>query len=206
MKRKIILIIFVFLINIIWVNAIDGTNILASHYNIIIKTKKETNLNNNIIDDLDILLETNLTYNEETASTIGMKINNYLKNEMEGYGELIAKYSIVYEVDPYLIAAMILENTNCDSECSVLVKKCNNISKSIYDEANETQMSCFGGWYQKFNTIDDSIKNFVKYVKINFYDNELTTPSQIYKTYKKDVRWVFLVNQNIEKIKKSKIS
>jgi len=205
MKRKIILVILVFLFNIVWVNAISGTNSLLSHYNIIIITNKQPSLNNNIIDDLDVMLETNLTYNNEDVSQIGKKINNFLKNEMDGYGELIARYSIVYEVDPYLIASMIVEATNCDSECSVLVRMCNNVSKDKYDEESDLEMSCFGGSYQKFNSIEDSIKTFVKYIKINFYDNDLKTPNAIYKPYKKDVRWVFIVNEYINKIKSSSV-
>ena len=56
MKRKIILIILVFLLNIVWVNAISITNSLASHYDFVIKTKEQTNLTNTgIMDDLDII-------------------------------------------------------------------------------------------------------------------------------------------------------
>lgn len=206
MIRKIILIILVFLFNILFVNAINTSNTLMDHYNIVIKTNKQTLSNNNIIDELDVMLETNLTYNEESSDIIATKINNYLKNELEGYGELISKYSIVNEVDPYLIAGMILEDTSCDTNCSVLVKKCNNISHDLYEKDNLNEASCFGGSYQKFNTLDESIKSFIKYVKNNFYQNELTTPGTIYKTYKKDVRWAFRVNQNIDKIKNSSIN
>lgn len=203
MKKRIILILFIFLFNIIWVNAISITNNLMENHNFVIKTGKKVNLNNNIIEDLDVLLETNLTYNEESADIIGNKIDIYLQNELDGYGELIAKYSIINEVDPYLIASMIIEATNCDSECSVLVKKCNNVSKLKYDYDNLNQISCFGGIYQKFNSLDDSIKSFIKFVKVNFYANELTTPGSIYKSYNKDVRWAFIVNQYINKIKNS---
>ena len=206
MIRKIILIILVFLFNILFVNAINTSNTLMDHYNIVIKTDKQALGNNNIIDELDVMLETNLTYNEESSDIIATKINNYLKNELEGYGELISKYSIVNEVDPYLIAGMILEDTSCDTNCSVLVKKCNNISHDLYEKDNLNEASCFGGSYQKFNTLDESIKSFIKYVKNNFYQNELTTPGTIYKTYKKDVRWAFRVNQNIDKIKNSSIN
>ena len=206
MKRKIVLIIFVFLLNIIWVNAISVTNSLASHYNLVIKTTNQTNLNNNnIIDELDVLLETNLSYNNESASTIGKKIDNYLKGDMKGFGEFIAKYAIANDLDPYFVAGMIVEATGCDTECSVLVTKCNNVYKALYNKENMGEASCFGGNYQKFNTIEDSVKSFIKYVKINFYEKDLKTPGAIYKIYNKDVRWVFRVNQYIDKIKNSSI-
>ena len=206
MKRKLILIIFVFLFNIVWVNAISITNKLASHYNIVIKTTNQNNLNNNIVDDLDIMLENNLTYNGEDAALIGKKIDNYLKEELAGKGELIAKYSASYEIDPYLIASMIIETTNCDSVCSVLVKKCNNVSKALYNKDNMTEASCCGGYYQKFNSVDDSIKYFIMYVKLNYYDQDIKTVSGIENANDKDVRWVFIINQMIDKIKNSSVS
>ena len=203
MKRKILLVILVFLLNMLWVNAISKTNKLVSSNNIIIKTKNQENLNNNVsvMDDLDVILDNNLAFEGVDAITIGNKINQHLKAEMSGYGELIAKYSIASNVNPYLVASMIIQEVDCDNECSVLVTRCNNVGKLMYDKDIVGEASCFGGSYQKFDSIETSIKVYVKYIKNNFYDKELTTPNAIYKSYKKDVRWVFLVNQQIDKIK-----
>lgn len=204
MKRKIILIILVFLFNIVWINTISITNSFAASNNLIIKIKQKTNLNNSaIMDDLDVMLDNNLSYEDVDAITIGNKINNYLKGELSGYGELISKYSIVNNVNPYLISAMIIENTECSETCSVLVTKCNNVGKLTFNKDSLTETSCFGGYYQSFKSIDDSIKVYIKYVKNNFYDKELTTPSNIYKKYNKDVRWVFRVNNIMDNIKNS---
>ena len=205
MKRKILLVILVFLLNMLWVNAISKTNKLVSSNNIIIKTKNQENLNNNVsvMDDLDVILDNNLAFEGVDAITIGNKINQHLKAEMSGYGELIAKYSIASNVNPYLVASMIIQEVDCDNECSVLVTRCNNVGKLMYDKDIVGEASCFGGSYQKFDSIETSIKVYVKYIKNNFYDKELTTPNAIYKSYKKDVRWVFLVNQQIDKIKNS---
>lgn len=205
MKRKIVLIIFVFLFNIIWVNAISLTNNLASRYNFIIDTGNNNLDNPPLIEDIDIMLEGNLKYEEEDANVIGKKINNYLKNELLGSGDLIARYSIVNNMNPYLIAAILVEETGCDTSCSVIVKKCNNVYKAIYNKDNINETSCFGGSYKKFNTKEESIKSFIKYMKSNFYDKELTTASTIYSSYNKDVRWVFRVNEYINKIKNSSI-
>ena len=206
MKRKIILIVLVFLFDIIWVNAISITNNLASHYNIVIKTKTNSSLNNgNIMDDIDVMLENNLSYDGVDAVTIGNKINTSLKGELTGYGELIAKYSIVNDVNPYLVAAIIVENTDCSDTCSVLVTKCNNVGKLLYNKESITETACFGGYYQSFKTIDDSIKSYIKYIKVNFYDKEMNTPNLMYKSYKKDVRWVFRVNNIIDQMKNSNV-
>ncbi len=206
MKRKVVLIVLVFLINILWINAINVTNSFVSNREIIINTGTKINNNEtpNIMDDIDVLLRTDLNYNGESADTIANKINNSF-NDMKDYGNLISKYSIANGVNPYLVASMIIVETGCDTKCSVLVKKCNNVYEAIYDSESLNQTSCFGGYYQKFASVDDSIKSFVKYIKVNFYDNELTTPNTIYKSFKKDVRWAYLVNFNMDKIKNSNL-
>ena len=206
MKRKIILIILVFLLNIVWVNAISITNSLASHYDFVIKTKEQTNLTNTgIMDDLDVMLENNLSYENVDATTIGNKINTALHGELSGYGEFIAKYSIVNNINPYLVAGMIVENTECSETCSVLVTKCNNVGKLIYNKDMLGESSCFGGYYRSFNTIEESIKVYIKYIKNNFYDKEMTTPGLIYNSYRKDVRWVFRVNEYMNQMKNAAV-
>ena len=149
------------------------------------------------------MLDNSLNYENVDAITIGNKINNNLKGELSGYGELISKYSIVNNVNPYLVSAMIIENADCDQSCGVLVTKCNNVGKLVYNKDSLTESACFGGYYQSFKSIDDSIKAYIKYIKNNFYDKELTTPSTIYKKYNKDVRWVFRVNNVMDNIKAS---
>ena len=204
MKRKIILILFVLIINVLWVNGITITNKFVNHHNIVIKTGTKTNPSSKptIMDDIDVVLNSDLNYDGESSDIIGKKIDNFLKDDMAGYGSLISKYAIANETNPYLIASMIIVETNCDLKCSVLVKKCNNVYEA---HSNSDDTSCFGGIYQKFNSIDDSIKAFIKYSKTNFYDNDLTTPSSISNVLKKDARWVFIVNQYIDKIKNSDI-
>lgn len=206
MKRKIILNIFVFLFNILWVNAISLTNDLTSHYNLIIETKEKSNLQDNtIIDDIDVMFENNLSYEEVDAVVIGNKINTGLHGELSGYGELISKYSIVNNINPYLVAGMIIENTECSDTCSVLVTKCKNVGKIAYNKEMIGETACFGGYYRSFSNIEDSIKAYIKFIRKNFYDKELTTPGTIYKSYNKDVRWAFRVNNYMEQMKNASV-
>ena len=204
MKRKIVLFILVFLFNMVWVNAITATNDFVKDKNFVIKISQSSKLNNTaIMDEIDVMLDNSLSYEDLDAVSVGNKINTELKAELTGYGELIAKYSIVNDVNPYLVAAFIVENSDCTDTCSVLVTKCNNVGKLAYNKESLTQTSCFGGYYQRYKTIDDSIKDYIKYIKVNFFDKELTTPSTIYKSYNKDVRWVFHVNNLIDSMRKS---
>lgn len=208
MKRKIILIIFVFLFNMLWVNAINVTNSLSDKYNIKIKTTSESSVNTtpSVLEELDVVLDDNSAYNNEDNKIIASKINLYLKEEMAEYGSLISKYSIANGVNPYLTASIIIESTGCDNKCSVLLTKCNNVYEAKYNKDMVQQSACFGGNYQKFSSIDDSIKSLVKYLKNNFYEKELTTPNSIYKTYGKNVGWAFRVNQYMDKIKSSSLN
>ncbi len=204
MKRKIILIILVFGFNLIWVNAISGVNTLAENHNFVIQTTKKANLEKNtLMEELDVMLKTDLSYEGEDAVVIGHKIDNYLKDKMASKGEVISKYAINSNLNPYLVAAMIIEESNCDSECSFLVQKCNNVAKLYYNENDMTQASCLGGYYQKFNSVDDSIRSYVKYVETNFYNQKLTTADAIAKNYNKNVRWVFRINQKIDLLKRA---
>ena len=206
MKRKIILIVLAFGFNILWVNAISGTNSLASNLDIVIKTSAQEKLNNSsIMKEIDVMLRTDLEFEGEDSVIIGKKIDNYLKNELSGKGEVIAKYSIVNEVNPYLVASMIIKETGCNNECSFLVKKCNNVGKLYYNRDNASEMACYGGFYQKFDTINDSVKSYTKYIRDNYYEKDLTTPSAIASANKKkyDVGWVYWINNYMTKIKKS---
>ena len=76
----------------------------------------------------------------------------------------------------------------------------NDVQPSVSFSHNK---SCFGGNYQSFSSIDSSVKAYIKYIKTNFYDKELTTPGAMYKAYNKDVRWVFRVNNIMDNIKNS---
>ena len=67
------------------------------------------------------------------------------------------------------------------------------------------ESSCFGGYYRSFNTIEESIKVYIKYIKNNFYDKEMTTPGLIYNSYRKDVRWVFRVNEYMNQMKNAAV-
>ena len=158
MKRKIILIIVVFLFNILWVNAISLTNNLTSHYNLIIETKEKKNQNNTIIDDIDVMFENDLSFENVDATVIGNKINTGLHGELSGFGELISKYSIVNNVNPYLVAGMIIENSECGETCSVLVTKCKNVGKLPYNKEMIGETACFGGYYRSFSKKQPSKK------------------------------------------------
>ncbi len=134
------------------------------------------------------------TWNNESKDKIVKKINKYLNSSLKNKGDFIVSYSIKQGIDPYLVTAVLLQETGCYWNCSKLVKKCNNVG------GNKGKPSCNNGSYRKFNTLDDGIKFAIN--KLNkYYKKGLTTPKQINKYYATDKTWYKKVNNYIKKLK-----
>jgi len=195
MKRNIVLVLIVFCFNLLWLYGISYTNrvIAANDLMIMIGDKEiDENLENIPVEEI-------VEYNGESFEKIGKKIEKYLvKTKLEGYGEYIAKYSVSKSVNPYLIGAMIIVNSNCSVQCNAIVEKCNNVG-----DLTGTSGGCFGGTYRKYNSLEDGIKDLVDYTLDNFYANDLKTPSAIYYKYGKNSAWSYKVTRYMEKIKKA---
>jgi hypothetical protein len=138
-------------------------------------------------------------FNGESVEVIGKKIDKYCKkNPIEGYGEYIAKTSIRKSVNPYLIAGIILESTNCKNECSIIFKECNNAS------GMKGSPGCFGGAYKEYTKLEDSISDLVNKISHDFYTPEMQSPYKMYKDYGKNTSWAFKVSNFMGVIKKTK--
>ena len=195
MKRRIVVFIFVCLFNLVLVNGIGYVNTFLSENNfLIVLNDKPQDENNNV--DVPNEEEENHEYNGEDSKKIINKLEKFLKKtELEGYGEYIVSSSLKKDINPYLIAGIIMENTNCKVECSIIVKSCNNVG-----DLNGSP-GCFGGKYKKYDYLEDSIDDLVDYIHDKFIDNDLTTPNAIYKKYGKDATWAYKVNSYMDKIK-----
>ncbi len=136
-------------------------------------------------------------YKEESIEEISKKLNKQLNSTLKDKGEFIAKYSLTKEVDPYLVTAVILQETGCKWNCSKLVKSCNNVG------GNKGKPSCNGGSYRKFDTIEDGIKFAINTLS-KYYKNGKTTPEQIGPKYASDPKWATRVNNYIKKLKNDK--
>ncbi len=137
----------------------------------------------------------NNTWNGENKEVIIKKINRYLNSTLKNKGEFIVSYSIKNKVDPYLVTAIILQETGCYYNCSYLVKHCNNVG------GNKGKPSCNGGSYRKFNNIEEGIKFSIKTIS-SYYKKGLTTPKSINRYYATDKTWYKKVNNYIKKLKK----
>lgn len=135
------------------------------------------------------------TWNGESKEKIVKKINRYLNSSLKNKGDFIVSYSIKKGIDPYLVTAVMLQETGCYWNCSRLVKACGNVG------GNKGKPSCNGGSYRKFSSIDEGIKFAIN--KLNsYYKKGLKTPKQINPKYATDKTWYKKVNNYIKKLKK----
>ncbi len=138
-------------------------------------------------------------FNGESIESIGKKIDKYCKKtSLEGYGEYIARTAITKGVNPYLISGIILENTNCKIECSVIFQECNNTT------GMKGEPGCFGGVYKNYNSVNDAIADLVSYISKEFYTPEMQAPYKMYKSYGKTSSWAFKVTNFMDAIKRTK--
>lgn len=133
-------------------------------------------------------------YNGESKKGIIKKINKQLNSTLKNKGEYIVDYSIKKNIDPYLVTAVILQETGCKWTCSYLTRVCNNVG------GNKGKPGCNGSSYRKFDTIEDGIKFAIN--KLNtYYKKGLTTPKEIGPHYASDPLWAKRVNNYIKKLK-----
>lgn len=133
-----------------------------------------------------------IVYDNMTMDELAEKLNRSLKNELSGYGNFIASYSIEKGIDPYLATGIILHETGCTWNCSSLVKNCHNVG-------GMKGSGC--GSYGYFATLEEGITRFIDNIYNNYYLYGLTTADTMGNKYAEDPNWSMKVNSHIEKIK-----
>lgn len=135
-------------------------------------------------------------YSGEDIEKIGNKIDSFLKESyIDGYGKKIAEASVKKNVNPYLIGAIVIVNSNCQYGCEFKTTFCNNVGDL------KGAPGCVDGKYKKYDTIEESITDLVKYVNDTFISKLIDNPYNMYKTYGKDINWAFKVSSYMEKLK-----
>ena len=135
-------------------------------------------------------------YEGLTIDELAAKLNKSLKSNLKGTGNLFAKYSIEYEVDPYVAVAISLLETGCKWGCSRLVRECNNVG------GMKGNPGCFGGSFRKFDTLEEGIESFIKLLSNGYYKKGLTTPELMEKKYAGGSNtWAMKVNNYLNQVK-----
>lgn len=127
---------------------------------------------------------------EIQEENIANQLNKLLKSTLANTGNLFAKYSNQYGVDPFLATAIALHETGCSWSCSSAVNNKHNVGG---------MMGSNGLIY--FDSLEAGIEAFIKNLKKNYYDYGLTTPEQMNKKYASSTTWASKINDYINKLK-----
>ena len=134
-------------------------------------------------------------FNGEEDKQIARKINRYLNSTLKNKGDYIVEYSLKVGIDPYLVSAVMLQETGCAWTCSSLTRNCYNVG------GNKGTPSCNGGSYRKFSSINEGIRFAID--KLNsYYKRGLKTPQAINPYYASDKTWYVKINNYMNKLKK----
>ncbi len=146
----------------------------------------------------NVIEEEPIVYDGMTLKELASKLDKNLKSTLTGYGMVFAKYSLKYEVDPYVALAIVLHETGCGSgRCSTLTSQCNNIG------GMKGTNKCGNGPYARFKSLDSGIEAFFKNLSSNYYKKGLRTPEQIGKKYAESSTWASRIRFYVNQIQKS---
>ena len=163
-------------------------------YNIFIK--KDVKKDFKVIHDYslntkveELIIKKTIVFDNLTKEELINKINNNLYNELSGYGELIVNKTLSYNMNPYIVVAIMLEETGCSYSCSKILKTKNNVGG----------MRGSNG-YMTFNTLDEGINKYIDNLYYNYYNKGLTTPELMNPKYAESTAWASKINNYINKI------
>lgn len=136
-----------------------------------------------------------IVYENMTMKDLSNQLNKSLTGILSGKGETFAKYSVEYNIDPYLSLAIVLHETGCKWNCSYLATACNNIG------GQKGYPTCGNSSYKRFANLDEGIRGFYDNLYYNYYSQGLTTVSSIHKKYAESSSWPYYINNYINEIK-----
>ena len=136
-----------------------------------------------------------IVYDGMNIQELSDKLNRTLNSDLSGKGELFARLSVEYNVDPYLAVAISMHETGCKWNCSRLVKTCNNVG------GMKGSPGCGGGAYAAFPTLDEGIRAFISNISRNYASKGLTTPESMGPKYAGSATWPSQVRSYMNEIK-----
>lgn len=137
-------------------------------------------------------------YEGLTLDELANKLNKNLgTGYIAGKGYLIASQCIEKGVDPYVAVAIMLHETGCKSNCSKLVRSCNNVG------GQKGAPGCNGGSYKTYATLDEGIIGFIDNLYRNYYARGLNTVETMASRYAASKAWPAKINSYVSQIRES---
>lgn len=137
-------------------------------------------------------------YEGMTLQELGEKLNRNLGNDiLAGKGEFIASECLNRGVDPYIVVAIISQETGCagSNGCSNLAKVCYNFG------GQKGSPGCNGGAFKQFDSIDEGLVGMIDNLSRNYFEKGLTTPETIGPKYCEGNEWAGKVSWFVDKIR-----
>ena len=135
-----------------------------------------------------------IVYDGLTLEELSNKLNRSLNSTISGKGELFARLSVDYGVNPYLAVAIVMHETGCKWECSNLLKTCNNVG------GMKGAGGCGGGEYASFPSLDEGIEAYMSNLNRNYFSYGLTTPEAMGPKYAASTTWAAQVRSYMNQI------
>lgn len=135
-----------------------------------------------------------VVYDGLTMQELSDKLNRSLNSTISGKGELFARLSVDYGVNPYLAVAIVMHETGCKWECSNLLKTCNNVG------GMKGAGGCGGGEYAAFPSLDEGIEAYMSNLNRNYFSYGLTTPEAMGPKYAASTTWAAQVRSYMNQI------
>ncbi len=137
-------------------------------------------------------------YEGQTLEELAARLNRHLGNDIvAGKGELIATESINKGVDPYIVVAIIAQESGCTGSngCSNLARYCYNFG------GQKGKPSCNGGAFRQFDTVDEGLVGLINNLSKNYFALGLTTPETIGPKYCEGNEWAGHITWFVNKIR-----
>lgn len=135
-------------------------------------------------------------YEGMTLEELGAKLDRNLgTGYISGKGYLIASKCIELGIDPYIVTAIILHETGCRSNCSSLVRQCNNVG------GQKGGPTCGNGSYKYYATLDDGIVGHIENLYYNYFSVGRTTIESIAPKYAASPAWPGKINWYVDLIR-----
>ena len=137
-------------------------------------------------------------YEGQTLEELAERLNRHLGNDIvAGKGELIATESLNKGVDPYIVVAIIAQESGCTGSngCSNLARYCYNFG------GQKGKPSCNGGAFRQFDTVDEGLVGMIDNLSRNYFAIGLTTPETIGPKYCEGNEWAGHITWFVNKIR-----
>ena len=190
------------------VSGFDIKNMAASSNMIVKETEVTNNSESLILKEVEmetapasIIVPPRVeVYDGLTFEELADKLNRNLGSDIvAGKGALIASESLNKGVDPYIVVAIIAQESGCTGSngCSNLARYCYNFG------GQKGKPSCNGGAFRQFDTVDEGLVGLIDNLSRNYFAIGLNTPETIGPKYCEGDEWAGHITWFVNKIKNS---